>query len=134
MRSAGIDTAMMMITHDLGVVAEMADDVAVMYAGKVVEAGATEAVLNEPDHPYTMGLYNAFPALERSQRRLTHGNVLIRAAGADADTANKVRAHVDRHTTSQPGNLSFGCRSDVGAHSLGDRSTGRADRGSRAGL
>jgi len=63
--------SVILVTHDISVVAYLCDAVAVMYAGKVVESGRTAAVLDEPDHPYTMGLYNAFPDLERSQGKLT---------------------------------------------------------------
>ena len=55
--------AMLLITHDMGVVAENCDRVAVMYAGRVVEQGAVAPVFAEPLHPYTMGLKNAFPNL-----------------------------------------------------------------------
>ncbi|TVP72846.1 MAG: ABC transporter ATP-binding protein [Rhodobacteraceae bacterium] len=55
--------AMLMITHDLGVVAEIADDVAVMYAGRVVESGPVDAIFNDPQHPYTLGLMGSMPAL-----------------------------------------------------------------------
>lgn len=64
--------AMIMITHDLGVVAEMADKVAVMYGGRIVEAGPTEQVFNDPQHPYTLGLMASMPSLgERSARLVT---------------------------------------------------------------
>lgn len=56
-----IGTAIMFITHDLGVIAEMADDVAIMYCGKVVEKGSVNKVLNSPMHPYTKGLIKARP-------------------------------------------------------------------------
>ena len=55
-------TAVVLITHDLGVVAETADDVAVMYAGRVAERGDLETVLDEPEHPYTWGLLRSIPA------------------------------------------------------------------------
>ena len=55
-------TAVVLITHDLGVVAETADEVAVMYAGRVAERGALETVLDTPEHPYTWGLLNSIPA------------------------------------------------------------------------
>jgi oligopeptide/dipeptide ABC transporter ATP-binding protein len=55
--------AMLLVTHDMGVVAENCDRVAVMYAGRVVEQGTVTAVFAEPLHPYTMGLRNAFPNL-----------------------------------------------------------------------
>ncbi len=56
--------SIMMITHDLGVIAEVADDVMVMYAGKVVEQGTTDDIFDSPMHPYTEGLMNCIPRLE----------------------------------------------------------------------
>ena len=56
-------TAIIMITHDMGAIAELADFVAVMYAGKVVERGAVETVLSHPEHPYTKGLITCVPHL-----------------------------------------------------------------------
>lgn len=58
--------SMLLITHDLGVVAEMADDVAVMYAGKVVEYGSVDAILRAPQHPYTRALIESIPKLAPS--------------------------------------------------------------------
>ena len=55
--------AMLFITHDLGVVAEMADDVAVMYLGKIVERGDVDAIFHDPHHPYTRSLLRSIPAL-----------------------------------------------------------------------
>ncbi|MEZ5779827.1 MAG: ABC transporter ATP-binding protein [Paracoccaceae bacterium] len=69
---AEMGTAMIMITHDLGVVAEMADEVAVMYAGRIVEIGATRDIFENPQHPYTIGLMSSMPALgQRSERLVT---------------------------------------------------------------
>jgi oligopeptide/dipeptide ABC transporter ATP-binding protein len=65
------DTAIVMITHDLGVVAEIADDVVVMYAGKVIEEGGVEAIFNAPQHPYTWGLLGSLPRLDTDVERLT---------------------------------------------------------------
>jgi len=64
--------AVLLITHDLGVVAGFADRVAVMYAGRIVETGVTEEVLAAPAHPYTVGLLRSMPRLDRArQGRLT---------------------------------------------------------------
>ncbi|WP_127901671.1 ABC transporter ATP-binding protein [Solirhodobacter olei] len=63
-------TALIMITHDLGVVAEMADKVAVMYAGRVVEAGPMAEVFNDPQHPYTIGLMSSMPTFGGENSRL----------------------------------------------------------------
>ena len=57
------DTAIIMITHDMGVIAEIANRVAVMYAGKIVEEAATLAVFRNPKHPYTRGLLRSIPKL-----------------------------------------------------------------------
>ena len=54
---------MVLVTHDISVVAYLCDDVVVMYAGQVVESGPVREVLARPRHPYTMGLRNAFPDL-----------------------------------------------------------------------
>ena len=62
--------AMMLITHDLGVVAEVADEVVVMYAGRVVESGPVEEIFADPQHPYTIGLMGSVPSLGRRQGRL----------------------------------------------------------------
>ena len=57
-------TAVLLITHDLGVIAETADEVAVMYAGRVVEQGPLETILDGPEHPYTWGLLRSIPRLD----------------------------------------------------------------------
>ena len=62
--------AIILITHDLGVVAEMADEVAVMYAGRVVEKAATSAIFDDPQHPYTLGLLGSIPRVEETRDRL----------------------------------------------------------------
>ncbi|KAF0676079.1 ABC transporter ATP-binding protein [Profundibacterium mesophilum] len=60
-----------MITHDLGVVAEIATNVAVMYAGQVVEYGSVQAIFDDPQHPYTIGLMSSVPSLTGPHRRLS---------------------------------------------------------------
>jgi peptide/nickel transport system ATP-binding protein len=61
------DSAVIMITHDLGVVAEMADDILVMYAGRCVEYGSIGDVFHRPEHPYTWGLLKSMPRLDRDR-------------------------------------------------------------------
>jgi len=71
-------TSILLITHDLGVVAETADEVVIMYAGQVAERGSVETIFDAPRHPYTVGLMNAIPRLEHAHgHRLTpiEGNV-----------------------------------------------------------
>ncbi len=66
------NTAMIMITHDLGIVAETCDSVSVMYAGEIIESGTVEDVFQKIDnHPYTVGLFNCIPKLDSTEKRLT---------------------------------------------------------------
>jgi peptide/nickel transport system ATP-binding protein len=64
------NTAIIMITHDLGVVAEIADDVVVMYAGRVAEEGTVDEIFTRPHHPYTWGLLGSLPRLDADVERL----------------------------------------------------------------
>jgi peptide/nickel transport system ATP-binding protein len=64
-----IGMALLLITHDLGVVAEQADDVAIMYAGKIVERSSTQAIFNRPFHPYTVGLLNSLPSVGGAKKK-----------------------------------------------------------------
>lgn len=77
------NTAIILITHDLGVVASMADRVAVMYAGKIVETGAAEDIFYRPSHPYTKALLKSLPTtdMDRSER-------LVSIAGTPPDLLN----------------------------------------------
>jgi peptide/nickel transport system ATP-binding protein len=68
------DTALIWITHDLGVVAELADRVAVMYAGRIVETGPVAQVLDNPRHPYTQGLLRSMPGIAQPGARLQQIN------------------------------------------------------------
>ena len=65
-----LGTAILLITHDLGVIAELADDVVVMYAGRVIERCAVQALFSEPQHPYSVGLLGSIARLDREQARL----------------------------------------------------------------
>jgi len=64
------DMAMIMITHDLGIVADICDEVAVMYAGQIVEKGTLEEIFNHTKHPYTEGLFNSLPNIRQRQSKL----------------------------------------------------------------
>ena len=66
------DTAIMLITHDMGVVAELADNVAVMYMGNIVESGSVSDVLRRPTHPYTKALLDSVPVLGRGKDQDIH--------------------------------------------------------------
>jgi len=63
-------TSMLLITHDLGVVAQVCDKVAIMYAGEIVEYGTLEDVFENPKHPYTLGLFGSIPSLDEEKTRL----------------------------------------------------------------
>ncbi len=63
-------TAILLVTHDMGVIAEAADRVAVMYAGRIVESGAVRDLLARPAHPYTQGLIGSIPAVSHKVERL----------------------------------------------------------------
>ena len=64
------NTSTLMITHDLGIVAEVCDDVAIMYAGKIVEKGNLEDIFNNTKHPYTEGLFGSLPNIEKRHEKL----------------------------------------------------------------
>lgn len=67
-----LGTSIMMITHDSGVIAEVADDVMVMYAGKIVEYGTADQIFETPMHPYTHGLMNCIPKLNDEEETRLH--------------------------------------------------------------
>ncbi|MDO4337478.1 MAG: ABC transporter ATP-binding protein [Eubacteriales bacterium] len=64
------NTSMVLITHDLGVVASVCDDVAVVYAGRIVEQGTKDQIFDHPSHPYTIGLFNAIPSMNVDEEYL----------------------------------------------------------------
>ncbi len=65
-----LNTSVVLITHDLGVVAEFCDSVAVTYAGEIVERGTVEDIFDHASHPYTLGLFGSLPKLDSTERRL----------------------------------------------------------------
>ena len=67
---AKFNTSVLLITHDLGIVAETCDDVAIMYAGEIVEFGSLEHIFDNPKHPYTKGLFGSLPSLDKDVDRL----------------------------------------------------------------
>lgn len=76
------NTSMILITHDLGIVAEACDKVAIVYSGEIVEYGSREDIFDHPTHPYTIGLFGAVPSLDTNDDRLTPIN------GAPPDPTN----------------------------------------------
>jgi peptide/nickel transport system ATP-binding protein len=71
------NTALLMITHNLGIIAELCQKVAIMYAGEIVEYGTVEEVFSNPKHPYTSGLLNAIPKLTGNRERLASISGLV---------------------------------------------------------
>jgi oligopeptide/dipeptide ABC transporter ATP-binding protein len=69
---ADFDSSVILITHDLGVVAEVADEIIVMYAGRVVERGSKRQIFYDPQHPYTWGLLGSIPRLDRPKPKKLH--------------------------------------------------------------
>lgn len=63
-------TSLLLITHDLGVVAQVCDRVAIMYSGEIVESGTIEEVFDHPHHPYTIGLFGSIPSLDETAEKL----------------------------------------------------------------
>ncbi|MBE6969526.1 MAG: ABC transporter ATP-binding protein [Ruminococcaceae bacterium] len=87
-----IDMAMIMITHDLGIVAETCDEVAVMYAGKIVERGTLRDVFKNTKHPYTEGLFNSLPRMNDKNSKL----IPIKGLIPDPTIEYKTCAFADR--------------------------------------
>ena len=88
-------SAVIIITHDLGVVAELADDIMVMYAGRSVEQGSAREVFHSPQHPYTWGLLGSMPRLDRDRKDLP-GDVTTSQVPELVDIGNghKVACHM----------------------------------------
>lgn len=78
-----LGVALVIITHNLGVVARYADRVNVMYAGRIIEASATQEIYSRPQHPYTIGLLNSVPRMDRP-----HGERLVPIEGQPPDLSN----------------------------------------------
>lgn len=94
-----MNTAIILITHDMGVVAETADNILVLYAGKVVEYGSVKDIFNSPRHPYTQGLLSSIPPLEE-----------------DVEELNTIEG-----TVPAPGQMPKGCRFGPRCHFASER-------------
>ena len=84
--------AILFITHDLGVIAEIADRVLVMYKGKIVESGTVEAIFKHPQHPYTKGLLSCRPPLDYRLKRLPVVNDFMEVNGSTAEVSEKEKS------------------------------------------
>lgn len=99
------EMSMLLITHDLGVASEIADDVAVMYAGEIVELGPTARVLGEPAHPYTRALLGALPSMDAESPRRAR---LTTIPGSPPDLVapppgDRFAARIDPDSAAPPG-------------------------------
>ena len=95
-----LDNSVLFITHDLGVVAQLADHVVVMYQGRVLEIGTVRQVLKEPAHPYTKGLLAANPGSTTEGRRLA--TIQSEVGDADITTPYPLRTLADGRQVSLP--------------------------------
>ena len=109
------NTSLLLITHDLGVVADVCDKVAIVYAGRIVEYGDLEQIYNSPQHPYTIGLFGSIPDFSRKAHRLNPikglmpdpSNLPAGCAFADRcpDASDACRAAQPRAVETQPGHI-----------------------------
>ena len=118
------NTSLLLITHDLGVVADVCDKVAIVYAGRIVEYGDLEQIYNSPQHPYTIGLFGSIPDFSRKAHRLNPikglmpdpSNLPAGCAFADRcpDASDICRAAQPRATETQPGHIVWCVKYDRG--------------------
>jgi len=97
--------AIILITHDMGAISEMADRVAVMYAGRIIEEGRADDILDHPQHPYTRGLISCIPSLDQTQDRLREIPGIVpplHELGAGCAFAKRCDHAFDRCLTARP--------------------------------
>ena len=97
--------AIILITHDMGAISEMADRVAVMYAGRIIEVGRADDILDHPQHPYTRGLISCIPSLDQTQDRLREIPGIVpplHELGAGCAFAKRCDHAFDRCLTARP--------------------------------
>jgi oligopeptide/dipeptide ABC transporter ATP-binding protein len=106
-----LNTAIMLISHDLGIIAEICDSVVVMYSGKVVETGDVRSIFRSPRHPYTQGLLHSIPRLQDDKRRLAQIPGTIPAAGsikAGCPFYSRCSVRIPRCAAEMPPMIDFG--------------------------
>ncbi len=119
--------ALLLVSHDLGVVAELADEIAVMHAGKIVERGPADRLLRAPEHPYTKRLLAATPRLDGARARVEE-----RVDGGKEEGEGLPRGDSLQHARSEPGELSL--RARAGAPLLEVRDLAKRFPGARGAL
>jgi len=106
-----LGTAILLISHDLGVVAEVCDSVVVMYGGKVMESGDVRSLFRDPRHPYTQGLLHSIPRLQDDNRRLFQIPGTVPSAGsvkAGCPFYSRCGVRLDKCATEMPPMFGFG--------------------------
>ena len=127
--------ALIFITHNLGIVAKMCDQLAVMYAGRVVESGPVRQIFNAPAHPYTQALLNSIPRMSDNRQRLTaiEGQPPdLAALPPGCAFAPRCPSAFDRCREAPPSQLTFGDQRTVRCW-LADPDSGSADSRARRG-
>jgi oligopeptide/dipeptide ABC transporter ATP-binding protein len=122
--------SIMLITHDLGVIAEMCDDVVVMYGGRIAESGPVEQIFEHPSHPYTRGLLESIPRLggqRKARLRIIEGMVpALKDMPSGCRFQNRCPFAVDRCRSEQPAVESIAPGHEVACHRWRDVINGAA--------
>jgi peptide/nickel transport system ATP-binding protein len=114
----GLDASIMLVGHDMGLVAQFADTIGVMYAGKLVEVGPVEEVFSDPKHPYTKLLIGSLPSLQEKREFLGIPGLppQLVALPAGCSFADRCPSRFDRCSVDTPEKLNVGGRRDVACH------------------
>jgi len=114
----GLDASIMLVGHDMGLVAQFADTIGVMYAGKLVEAGPVEEVFSDPKHPYTKLLIGSLPSLQEKREFLGIPGLppQLVALPPGCAFADRCPSRFDRCSIDIPEKLNIGGRRDVACH------------------
>jgi peptide/nickel transport system ATP-binding protein len=114
----GLDASIMLVGHDMGLVAQFADTIGVMYAGKLVEVGPVEEVFSNPKHPYTKLLIGSLPSLQEKREFLGIPGLppLLVDLPTGCAFADRCPSRFDKCETAIPEKLNIGGRRDVACH------------------
>jgi oligopeptide/dipeptide ABC transporter ATP-binding protein len=119
-----LGTAILLISHDLGVIADVCDSVVVMYAGKILEIGDVRSIFRRPRHPYTQGLLRSIPRLQDDNRRLFQIPGIIPSAGsvqAGCPFYSRCSVRIDKCRAEMPPMFAFGAGNQAACWVAADR-------------